>query len=330
VSHPGIHAGAMIDDASIRSLAARQHGLVATRQVIELGFDKWQRRRLLDERRWERRSSGVWGLAGSPSTQAQRAMALVLGAGPGAALGAESAGAWWGIPGNALLPGHIDRWRNGAQSTAGGAAHEPTLLPDHHVVVLEDVPVVVPARALFDIAGSKRGGAELPWWIARMARMVDNAWSLRLVSGESMHAMLAEMAQRGRPGIRVMRAVLEDRGLDYIPPASALESRLVQIMQREGLPEFRRQVNVGDGMRWIGRVDFKDPVLPLILEVQSERFHASLIDRQLDATRIEGLRASGFVVVELTDTEVWLRREVVVAKIIEGRRAAVLLRRGAA
>jgi very-short-patch-repair endonuclease len=155
--------------------------------------------------------------------------------------------------------------------------------------------------------------------------MVDNAWSLRLVSGESMHAMLDDLAQRGRPGIRVMRRVLAKRGLDYIPPASALESRLVQIVEREGLPELRRQVNVGDGLRWIGRVDFKDAELPLIVEVQSERFHTSLIDRQLDAERIARLRAAGFVVVELTDTEVWLKRSVVVDRIRAGRREAALL-----
>jgi very-short-patch-repair endonuclease len=315
----------MINDASLRQLAAAQHGLIVGRQAAEYGFDKWQRSYLLDGARWELLPGGVWRLVGAPDTAAQQAMALVLGAGPQAALGASSAGAWWGIPGNTLLPGHVDRRRDHVDRTNGGFAHEPTLLPDHHVVVLEGVPVVVPARALFDIAGSKRGGAKLPWWIDRMARMVDNAWSMRLVSGESMHAMLDEMAERGRPGIRVMRSVLAKRGLDYIPPASALESRLAQIMEREGLPEFRRQVNVGDGVRWIGRVDFKDPDLPLILEVQSERFHSSLIDQQLDADRIRHLRASGFVVVELTDTDVWLRRDVVLAKIVAGRQEASLL-----
>src|SRR5690606_25206503 len=139
---------------------------------------------------------------------------------------------------------------------------EPVLLPEHHVLVLDGVPTVTPARALFDVAGTQRRGAELEWWVDRMARMVDSAWAMRLVSGRSLHAMFRELAQRGRPGIRVMRQVLEPRGLDYVPPASALESRVEQILARAGEPPLRRQVDTGDGDRWIGRVDFRDPVLP--------------------------------------------------------------------
>src|SRR3546814_6169161 len=76
-----------------------------------------------------------------------------------------------------------------------------------------------------DLAGTMRRGAEKPWWVERLARMVDNAWAMRLVSGQSLHAMLEVMAQRGRPGIRTMRQVLATRGLDYVPPASNLEAR---------------------------------------------------------------------------------------------------------
>ena len=120
------------------------------------------------------------------------------------------------------------------------------LLPDHHVVVLDGIPTQVPARALFDVAGTQRRGAELPWFVERMERMVDNAWSARLVSGATLHAMLDELAQRGRAGIRVMRQVLSTRGLDYIPPASNLEARVIKILADGGLPPMRRQVDTGD------------------------------------------------------------------------------------
>ena len=45
--------------------------------------------------------------------------------------------------------------------------------------------------------------------------------------------------------------------------------------------------------------------MPLILEVQSERFHSSLIDQQLDAHRIERLERAGHVVVQVTDVQAW-------------------------
>ena len=307
----------------MRQLAETQHGLVSFEQSVLIGYDQTDRRRIADDRRWERPTPRVLRLIGSPPTTAQRALLAVLDAGPGAALASTSAGAWWGIPGNVLEPFEIDRQRSHVKRPERlGRRHEPLLLPPHHIVRLDGVPTVVPARALFEIAGTRRRGAELPWWVERMARMVDSAWSLRLVSGASLHQMLDELAQRGRPGIRVMRQVLADRPISYVPPASGLESRLNQLLERSGQRPLRRQVDTGDEVGWIGRVDFRADDVPLIVEVQSERFHTSLIDRQLDGSRIKRLRAAGYTVVEITDLEVWHRPERAVAKVAAGRAAA--------
>ena len=313
----------MLDDRTLRDLAAGQHGLVSVQQSVDLGWSDAHRRRLVDGHRWERVTPRVLGLVGTPVTMARRAMAAVLDGGEGAALDGRSACAWWGIPGNVADPflvvtdrGHVNRPRREA------TRREPVLLPAHHVVVLDGVPTVVPARALFTVAGSQRRGAELPWHIDRVARMVDTAWAKRLVSGASLHGMLQELAQRGRPGTRVMRAVLADRPPGYVPPASGLESRLAQLVRNAGLPELRRQVDVGDGTLWIGRVDFRAVHLPLVVEVQSERFHASLIDQQLDACRIARLEAAGFEVVQVTDVDVWHRPHEAISRIAAGFRRA--------
>jgi hypothetical protein len=318
----------MIDDSALRAVAETQRGLVTVGQARGLGFTKDQIDRLTDGRRWERLTNRVLRLVGSDRSVGQRAMASVLDAGVGAALGGASAAAWWGIPGNKLEPFDIVRARDRSRTRIDGdRRHEPTLLPPGHIVTLDGLPVLVPARALFAIAGSKRGGAESPWFVARMERMVDNAWSARLVSGRTMHDMLDDVAQRGRPGIRVMRQVLATRGLDYVPPASNLEARVIKILEDGGLPPMRRQVDVGDEEGWIGRVDLRDPDLPVIIEVQSERFHSSLIDRQLDGRRIERLRRCGFVVVELTEFQVWHRPREVLAAVVEARTAAARLAR---
>jgi hypothetical protein len=154
--------------------------------------------------------------------------------------------------------------------------------------------------------------------------MVDNAWADRLVSGSTLHSMLDELAQRGRPGIRVMRQVLATRGSDYVPPASNLEARVSKILAGGGIPPMRRQVNTGDEVGWIGRVDLRDEVLPLILEVQSERFHSSLIDQQLDAHRIDRLKRAGFVVVQVTDVQVWHKPHELLGAVRDGRQRAAL------
>ncbi|MET0903441.1 MAG: hypothetical protein ABWZ52_09395 [Acidimicrobiales bacterium] len=313
----------MIDDSALRELAARQRGLAATHQGRELGYTVAQLHRLADGRRWERVTHRVLRLVGSTDTAEQRALLSVLDAGVGAALGGRSAASWWGIPGNQLEPVEVVRIRDRSHTAPkGDRRHEPTLLPSHHIVQLDGIPTLVPARALFVIAGSRRRGAELEWFVRRMERMVDNAWSARLVSGRTLHATLDEVAQRGRPGIRVMRQVLATRGLDYIPPASNLEARAIQILEDGGLPAMRRQVNVGDERAWIGRVDLRAVDLPLIVEIQSERFHASLIDRQLDAHRIARLHRAGHVVVEITEFQVWHRPHEVLEAVRAGRTEA--------
>lgn len=102
-----------------------------------------------------------------------------------------------------------------------------------------------------------------------------------------------------------------------------------RILAEAGLPEMRRQVNVGDELGWIGRVDLRDKERSLILEVQSERFHSSLIDQQVDARRIERLERAGFVVVEVTDVQVWHKPHEVVEAVRVGRHRVALLSRHA-
>jgi len=316
----------VIDDRRLLHLAATQRSLVTVEQARTLGYDRHQRQRLFNGRHWERYTPRVLRLVGSADTVDQRAMAAVLDAGAAGALSGPSAAAWWGIPGNLLEPLHVVRRRNHSDTPdRSDRRHEPTNLPDDHVVCLDGIPTEVPARALFDIAGSQRGGAKLPWFVERMERMVDNAWSARLVSGHTLQSMLDDLAQRGRPGIRVMRQVLAPRGFDYVPPASNLEARVIKVLGNAGLPAMRRQVDTGDGNGWIGRVDLKDTVLPLILEVQSERFHSSLIDQQLDSHRIDRLERAGHVVVQVTDVQAWHRPAEVVAAVRDGRRRAAVL-----
>ena len=121
-------------------------------------------------------------------------------------------------------------------------------------------------------------------------------------------------------GLQALRALLDERGDDYVPPASNIESRLAAVIARAGLPEMRRQVDSG-GEAWVGRVDFRDARLPLIVEIQSERYHTALTDKQADEVRLAALRDAGFEVVEVTENQVWHRPDEVVRLIGDARRA---------
>ncbi|MGH9166310.1 MAG: endonuclease domain-containing protein [Acidimicrobiia bacterium] len=182
--------------------------------------------------------------------------------------------------------------------------------------MLDGVPIASPALVLFQLAGQVHP--------LRVARACDNAWAMGLVSGRGLHALLDQLAEHGRNGITVMREILAERPPGYVPPASGLERRFARILEEAGEEPMRRQVDVG-GEAWVGRVDFADPSLPLLVEINSERYHSALLDRQADQARYEALRAAGFTVLVFWDTEVWHEPHRVV---LEVRRARVASRAG--
>ncbi|HUF84910.1 MAG TPA: DUF559 domain-containing protein, partial [Acidimicrobiia bacterium] len=139
-------------------------------------------------------------------------------------------------------------------------------------------------------------------------------------------AMLDDLGKRGRTGTTVMRELLAERGPDYIPPDSGLEGRFHDILIRDGQRPMRRQVDVGGGNKWLGRVDFVDQDVPLIVQIDSELYHSALIDREEDDRQTRALEEAGFEVLRFTDFQVWYRAAEVTEPIRKQR--AVLARLG--
>ena len=294
----------------VREIAAKQHGLVATYQVDGVTRRAWTKA-------WEFLTPRVLRLRGSPRTDGQRAMAAVLDASPGAALSHTSALAWWGVAGFDLAPVHVSRHRGlTRRSSPLARVHEVVDLLPHHVKVFDGVPVTAPARAVFEACG-------MGLHPLKMARACDNAWTMGLYDGHTIHRTLIELAASGRNGTTLMRELLRTRPTDYIPPASNLERRFMEILRQVGLPEMRRQVNVGDDHHWIGRIDFLDDELPVIAEINSNRYHDGLSNEADDAARYAALAAAGFEVAVLWENEVWYEPRLVLRKVRAARRAAL-------
>jgi very-short-patch-repair endonuclease len=162
---------------------------------------------------------------------------------------------------------------------------------------------------LFDLCGTERLG--------RAARAVDTALARRLVTQPALWNVLAETAARGRAGSRTLRLLLRERGANYVPPASELERRFIDLAQQHNLPSPRRQVDAGDTDRWIGRVDFLFGTR-LVVEVDGDEHHTSFLDRVADATRDAAFDAAGRVVLRFTWDDV-VRRPRHVADAIRCR-----------
>lgn len=291
-------------DHDLRRLAERQHSVLATWQALHLGLTSSELKHRTNGPDWTRVTPGVMRLDGSPRTDEQLAMTAVLDSGPGSVLSHHSAAALWRLAGFELGDLHVTRLRDGT-SRRGRLArlHYPTLLPPHHVAVFRGIPVTMPARLMFDLAGYVK--------LANMERTLDRAWSKGLFTGPSLYRVKHDLAGRGRRGNAAMRQLLVSRPADYRPPDSGLEGRVQKILQHAGFQDFERQINLG-GEEWLGRVDFFSRRRKLILEVDSDLYHGALIDTVADERRTAALRAAGFLVVHVPEYDAWHRPWLVI------------------
>ncbi len=287
-------------DVRLATLADGQHGLVTDAQALgidDMTPDAWRHRVRRGD--WQRVARSVVRRPGAPPTDAQRALAAVLSAGPSSYLSHHSGAAWWGSRAFRLAPFQVMSLRTRQTSTSLARLHFPRHLPDPFATVLDGVPVVRPALLLLQMAALVPAG--------QLARMLDDLWSRRLLSGPSVRAELAPLMHRGRPGTVALRDLLDSLPDDHVPAASNLERRFAQILADFDLPVMRRQVDLGDQERWCGRVDFLSFDLPVIVEVDSDRYHAALTDQVADAARRDLLEQAGFEVVQVPEFEIWHR-----------------------
>lgn len=294
-------------DRSARRLAARQHGAVAVRQLRRLGASATQIRNLTgDHDRWSRASDEVLVLNGTPDGPERRVSCAVLDAGDDASLAYASAGRWWGLTGCALEPVVVARTRATRRTDTLASVRRVRFLPEGWVTVHRGVRVARPELLALQLFAAHRE--------ERAERLLDRLWSMRLCSVASLRSFCAGVPLRGVRGSAALRRYLGERSDDLRPPESNVESRFRQIVRNAGIP-FRTQVDLGDERSWTGRVDFLHEWAPLVVEVQSEAYHSSLVDRDHDRARIERLHAAGLTVVEVTDTMVWTAPDAVVRAV---------------
>jgi very-short-patch-repair endonuclease len=242
-------------------------------------------------------------------------MAAVLDASD-AAVALTSALALWDVPGWALEPVHVLTGRRPHRGSPHlGIVHSTLRLDPSHLTLVDHIPVTTPARTLLDLSLRLHPG--------KLEDLCDDLLRRKLLTTVQLHDLAADLPERGGPmGWGLLRRLAAVRGPGYQPTGSKLERRFEQIVEDAGDPPFERQVEVGDGDGWIGRVDFADRPLKVIVEVQGETFHSTISDRRRDAERIGRLRAAGWIVVEVHEHEIWSSPAAVVAKVRAARALA--------
>lgn len=302
-------------DKRFRDLVAERSGATSRKAARAIGMAGHRLERRIRNGTVLAPTSRVLVLEGAPATYELDAWIALTEAGDDAALSHDSCLALWGLPGFARYPIHVSTSR----SVTRFELHEPVLhrtrfWPAHHRLVVNGLPMATPTRALFDVINADEMHP------LKIERTVNTAWAKGLTSGLLLAKMAKEWCERGRTGSKWVHEYLDTHPVDWEPPASNLESRFSHLIVEAGMPEPKRQRNLGDDHSWIGRVDMLDPELPLVAEISSDRFHLAPMDAAADATRFSRLEKAGFVVVEFKEFEVWHRGDDVVERWRQARR----------
>lgn len=300
-------------DRLMRELAERQHGVVGREQLRGRGISCHSVSCRLRSPDWTPSGSRVVRLVGMPQSDEQRAMTAVLDAGEGAVLSHRSAAAMWGLLGFDLKQLEVSRARTGPnRPTRLAKVHHPRLLPARHCTAIGHIPVTTLVRTVFDLAGNEH---------AQRAERALHAALKRGLSWTAVEDHLSETAARGRGGIALLRALVADH---FGKPAleSGLEVRFLQLLRRAGLPEPRRQVDVGDD-QWVGRVDFLYDDQRIVLEVNGAWHHSGTLEVERDQHRTAKLVAAGYTVLPIPEHLVLHAPDEVVRLVREARRRAV-------
>jgi very-short-patch-repair endonuclease len=310
----------------MEKLAETQYGLVAKHHLADhdLGSNHWKEARR--NGRWEELSPRVLRSRGSPESDGQRCLAAVLDATPGSMLHGPSALAWLGIQGYSLSSLHIARPRNisGLRSSLA-ELHELRKIRSHDVLVHQGIPTETALRAIWAEAApyaSNRNPFRVEMGARKIGRLLDQAHRKGLVTWAALRESVEDLPRRGLKGAVIMRALSQARPPGSSPTESGQEDQLEKILANNGIDPLERQVAVG-GHEPVGRSDFRDPELPLVVEVNSLTFHTTPSDRQADLVRYRAYNEAGFTVCVVWEGDLWAQPRVVVETVREARRKAI-------
>jgi uncharacterized protein DUF559 len=257
-------------------MARRQHGVVARRDLLDLGFSSSAIEHRLAVRRLHPMMRGIYCVGWPPRDRKQWWMAAVLACGERACLSHRSAAALWRIaeerPGriDVSVRGHCDLKRPGIRVRAR-CRLAPTCVTEQR-----GIPVTVPAQTLLDLA------TELS--LRRLERAVNEADKRDLIDPESLRTTIDGYASQ--PGVRPLRDLLDRQ--TFRLSDTELEVLFRPIAAAAGLPTplTKEMVNGYEA-------DFYWPDLGLVVETDGWRYHRTASAQTRDALRDQTHTASG-------------------------------------
>jgi predicted transcriptional regulator of viral defense system len=278
-------------DRDITRLAGRQYGLFSRTDVVRVGGTKAAIDWRIAIGRWERVKPHVYRLAGAAASWRQSLLAACMSWGDDASASHGAAAALFKLA--AFKPVTIElivprgRWRK-----EPGVIIHRTALSAVDRTIIAGIPVTTPARTLIDLASCASADA--------VEEALDDALRRKLVSLSRMRWRLDALTQRGRPGIVTMRRLLDAREPAKPVPQSVLETRMLRVLMRAGLPKPALQHEIRDRGRLVAIVDFAYPDVRLAIEADGYRWHTGRARWRTDLQRRNRMTALGWRIVHVT------------------------------
>jgi very-short-patch-repair endonuclease len=283
-------------DRRIGAVATEQHGVVARRQLAELGLTPQHIAYRTDIGRLIRIFRGVYAVGHPQLTREGRWMGAVLSCGPQSVLShADAAAHWELLPARGVLIDVTTPVRSGRKPDRRRIRlHRIGTLTSDEVTVHDAIPVTTPARTLLDLASILRPRA-LEDAIAQADRLArfDLVAVLRVLD--------AHPRQHGAPALRALLDRLA--GTDVAQTRSALEVALLQLCDDNGLPAPLANVPIAGFT-----VDFRWPGTNLIVETDGFRYHRMPTTFESDRDRDQLLMLAGYRVARFTYNQLTRQR----------------------
>jgi very-short-patch-repair endonuclease len=279
-------------EAEIAALAERQYGVVATRQLVALGWSQQAVAKRVAVGRLHRVHHGVYAVGHRVLGRHGRWMAAVLAGGPDAVLSHVSAAALWEMRASEATWIDITVPRTGRRSRPALRVHRPRrLLPDE-VTIRHRIPVTSASRTVLDMA------ARLP--PTRLYRLLDQVEIRELTDYTALSAVAA--AHPGHRGARKLREALRTHEAGTDATKSDLEALFLGLCHHHGLPTPRVNPTVAGK-----EVDFLFADGRLVVETDSWRYHKTRQAFENDRARDARLARAGYRTLRFTDRQ--LERE---------------------
>lgn len=269
---------------SIRELAESQHGVVAWRQLIDLGLSEGLIKSRIRAGQLIPLHRGVFAVGHRRVDIRGRWLAAVLACGPSAVLSYASAAQLWDMRGSR---GPIEVTRpSGHRRPHGVRLHQTRSLPPEHIVVATGIPVTTPERTALDLA----------------ARLDARQMERLLVAGDRAKRIRWQELDRvieagvGRKGRAMLRRVFLRVSPRAVDARSNPEIDFLALCREANLPEPEVNVLVEGRL-----VDFFWPKERLVIELDTYRFHSDRRSFEKDHKSTVALMAAGYKVLRPTD-----------------------------